>query len=184
MLCVRNKLRACLALIYKSRDNLTRSCMLTLFFSFAYSHLNYCISTRCTTNFCLLDSLQRCCNKILRIIFFRDSRSNCDAIYKKFQILKILGIDKLEIGFFVYKFFHNTPPKCFAKSFKLNSAVHQRQTRKCNDIYVPLMKKVICRQSILHNDAKTWNDIPVEIRSSHNLTSFPSKLKEYLISTY
>ena len=36
MLCVRNKLRACLALIYKSRDKLTRSCMLTLFFSFAY----------------------------------------------------------------------------------------------------------------------------------------------------
>ena len=56
MLCVRNKLRACLALIYKSRHNLTRSCMPTLFFSFAYSHLNYCISTWCTTNFCLLDS--------------------------------------------------------------------------------------------------------------------------------
>ena len=70
MLCVRNKLGACLALIYNSRDNSTRSCMLTLFFSFAYSHLNYCISTWCTTNFCLLDSLQRCCNKILQIIFF------------------------------------------------------------------------------------------------------------------
>ena len=56
-------------------DNLTRSCMLTLFFAFAYSHLNYCISTRCTTNFCLCDSLQRYCNKILRIIFFRDSGS-------------------------------------------------------------------------------------------------------------
>ena len=34
MLCDRNKLRACLALIHKSRDNLTRSCTLTLFFSF------------------------------------------------------------------------------------------------------------------------------------------------------
>ena len=80
MLCVRNKLRACLALIYKSRNNVTRSCMLTLFFSFACSHLNYCISTWCTTNFCQLDSLQQCCNKILRIIFFRDSRSNCDDL--------------------------------------------------------------------------------------------------------
>ena len=85
MLCVRNKLRACLALIYKSCDNLTRSCMLTLFFSFAYSHINYCISTSCSTNFCLLDYLQRCCNKILRIIFFRDSRSNCDDYIKSLK---------------------------------------------------------------------------------------------------
>ena len=35
MLCIQNKLRACLALIYKSRDNLPRSFMQTLFFSFA-----------------------------------------------------------------------------------------------------------------------------------------------------
>ena len=54
--------------------------MLTIFFSFAYGHLNYFISAWCRTNFWLLDSLQRCCNKILRIIFFRDSRSNCDHI--------------------------------------------------------------------------------------------------------
>ena len=74
--------------------------------------------------------------------------------------------------------------QCFAESFKLNSAVHQRQIRKCNDIHVPLMKKVICCQSILHNGAKTWNDIPVKIRSSRNLTSFRSKLKKYLIYKY
>ena len=173
-----------MALIYNSRDNLTRSCMLTLFFSFPYSHLNYCISTRYTTNFCLLDSSQRCCKKILRIIFFRDSCSNCDDIYKKFENLKIMNIHKLEVDCFVYKFFHNKLPQCFADSFKLNSAVHQRQTRKCNDIHVPLMKKVICGQSILHNGPKIWNDIPVEIRSSHNLTNFRSKLKKYLISKY
>ena len=67
-------------------------------------------------------------------MFFRDSRSNCDDRYKKFEILKILDIHKLEVGCFVYKFFHNMLPQCFAESFKLNSAVHQRQTRKCNDI--------------------------------------------------
>ena len=115
--------------------------MLTLFFSFAYSHLNYCISPWCATNFCLLGSLQRSCKKILRFIFFRDSRSNCDDIYKKFEILKILDINKLEVGCFVNKFFQNMLPHCFAESIKLNSAVHQRQTSKCNDIHVPLMKK-------------------------------------------
>ena len=82
--------------------------------------------------------------------------SNCDDIHKKFEIFKILDIHKLEVGCFVYKFFHNMLPQCFAESFKLNSVAHQRQTRKCNNIHLPsLMKKVICRQSILHNGAKT-----------------------------
>ena len=40
-----NTLRACLAIVYKSRYYLTRSCLLTLFYSFAYTHLNYCITT-------------------------------------------------------------------------------------------------------------------------------------------
>ena len=60
---------------------------------------------------------------------------------------------------------------------KLNSAMHQSQTRKFDDIHVPFMKIVICRQSIHYNDAKIWNDIPVEIRHSHNLTSFRTKQK-------
>ena len=144
--------------------------MLSLFFSFAYSHLNYCISTWCTTNFCLLDSLQRCCNIILRIRFFRGSRSNRDDIYKKFEILKILDIHKLKVGF--YTFFHNMFPQCFSESFKLNFAVHHRQTKKDNDIHVPFTINVICPQLILFNGAKIWSDIPVDIRYPHNLTIF------------
>ena len=158
--CAQSKLCACLALIYKYRYNLTRSCMLTLFFSFAYGHLNYFVSAWCKTNLWLLDSLLRCCNKILRIIFFRDSRSNCDDIYKKFGNLRMLDIHKLEVGFFVYEFFHNIFPQCFTKSFKFNSAVHQHQSRKWNNIHVPFIKKVICRQSILYNGTKIWDDTP------------------------
>ena len=99
------------------------------------------------------------------------TRSNCDDIYKKVKTLKILDIYELEAGCFIYKFFHNLLPQCFTESFELNSVVHQRQIRKCNNIHVPLIKKVI------------RNDIPVEIRS-YNLTSFCSKLKKYLISKY
>ena len=32
--------------------------------------------------------------------------------------------------------------------------VYQFQTRNCNDIHVPFVQKVICRQSILYNGAK------------------------------
>ena len=72
---------------------------------------------------------------------------------KGFEILKTLGIHKLEVGCFVYIFFHDMLPQCFTESIKLNSTVHYGQTRKSNDIHVPFMKKVICRQSTLYNGA-------------------------------
>ena len=56
-----NKLRACLAIVYKSRYYLTSSCLLALFYSFAYTHLNYCITTWRNNNLAFLENLQNYC---------------------------------------------------------------------------------------------------------------------------
>ena len=85
-----HKLRPCLAI------DLTRSCLLTLFYSFAYTLSNYCITTWCNNNLAFLENLQKCCNKILRLIYFRNYKSNCDDIYKKHQLLKIQGMFKAD----------------------------------------------------------------------------------------
>ena len=85
-----------------------------------------------------------------------------DTLYKKFRNLKILDIHKLEVGFFVFEFFHNMFPQCYTESFKLYSVVHQHQSRKWNNIHVPFMKKVICRQLILYNGTKVWDDTPLK----------------------
>ena len=77
----------------KAFENKTkpRSCLLTLFYSFAYSCLNYCITTWCNNNLAFWKVLPWCCNKILRLIFFRNYIlvSNCYDIYKKHECLKI-----------------------------------------------------------------------------------------------
>ena len=69
---IRNKLRVCLGIIYRARNRLNTQCLL--------SHMNYCISTWCTSNATQVSSLQSLCNKILRVIFYRNNRANIDAI--------------------------------------------------------------------------------------------------------
>ena len=102
---VLNKLLSCLAIVYKSRYYLTHFCLLTVFYSFAYIHLNYCITTWCDNNLAFLENLQKCCNKVLWLIYFRNYKCNCDDIYKQHQILKIQDMFKAEVCCFVYKFF-------------------------------------------------------------------------------
>jgi len=121
-----NKFRGCSAIIYKSRHYKTFSCLLALFYSFAYSHLNYCIATWCNNNATLVEKLQKCCNKILRMIYFRSPRSNCNDIYKKHEKVKIQDMFKLELCFLYLNYFTNKLPSYFERSFILNSIVHGR----------------------------------------------------------
>ena len=80
---IRNKLRVCLGVIYRARDHLNTQCLLSIVHFLALSHINYCISTWCTSNAILVSSLQSLCKKILRVIFYRNNRANIDNLYKK-----------------------------------------------------------------------------------------------------
>jgi len=130
---------------YKSRDNPSRSCLLYLSYSFACtrSRLNYCIASWCTTNVTVLDSLQRCCNKITvwaSVAVQSQQSLKLGWFGKQFEIFKITDLHKLKVCSFVHKFFHNMLSKCFKKSTKLNSEVYSRLTRRTNQIHIYLIK--------------------------------------------
>ena len=116
---IRCKLRSCLGIIYKARDCLNTSRLLSIFHSLASTHLIYCITTWCTTNFSKITEIQSLCNRILRLIFHRNPHDNINDIYKKFAILKVKDKFKFEICCFVYKFLHRMLPDCFNNFFHL-----------------------------------------------------------------
>ena len=163
---IRCKLRLCLGIIYKARDCLNTSCLLSIFHSLASTHLNYCITTWCITNFSKVTEIQNLRNRILRLIFHRNPRDNIDDIYKKFAILKVRDKFKFEISCFVYKFLHRMLPDCLNNFFLLNSEIHFRQTRQSNNLHLPLFKKSTCKQSIKLVGVKLWKEIPNEIKQS------------------
>ena len=57
--------------------------------------------------------LHKFCNKILRMIYFRSPRSNCNDIHNMHKIMKIQEMFKLEVCSFIFKFFHKKLPKSF-----------------------------------------------------------------------
>ena len=80
---------------------------------------------------------------------------------------------KLEVCSFV----SHKLSKCFEELFKLNMSLHGRSMRYSNDVHPPLIKET-CRQSIIHTRYKQWNEIPINIRDSRNITCFRKKLKK------
>ena len=175
---IRSKLCICLGIIYKHRDCLNISCLLSIkhiFHSLTSTHLNYCITTWCNTNFSKITEIQRLYNKTLWLIFHRHPCDNIDDIYKKYAMLKVSDKFKFAICCFVYKFHHRLLPDCFNNFFQRSSEVYSRQTRQSSNLHLPLFKKSICKQSIKFVGFKLWNEILNEIKRSKNLTQFKKK---------
>ena len=119
------------------------SITVSIFHSLASTHLNYCITTRCTTIFSKVTEIQSLCNRILRLICRRNPRDNINDIHKIFAILEVRDKFKFEICYFVYKFLHRMLPHCLNNFFQRNSKVHSRQTRQSNNLHLPLFKKTL-----------------------------------------
>ena len=110
------------------------------------------------------------------------SNSTClPKLVISWQDKNFLSID---LPFIAYKSFHNKRPNCFEGSFRLNSSVHSKSLRRSDDILLPLVKKSICRQSIVFTGSKHWNEIPPDVKNCQSLHSFKINLKKYFIEQY
>ena len=181
---IRCKLRSCLGIIYNARDCLNTSCLLSIFHLLASTHLNYCITMWCATNFSKITKIQSLCNRILRLIFHRNPRDNIDDIYKKFAILKVRDKFKFEICRFVYTFLHRMLPDCFNSFFSLTQKfipVKPDNQTTCTFLY---LKKALANSQIKLVGVKLWNEIPNEIKQLKNLAQFKKRLKQLLLNSY
>ena len=147
-------------IIYQARDRLNTRCLLSIFHFLALSHINYCISSSCTSSVTLVFNLQSLRNKILRVIFCQNNRANVNDLYQKYKILKIINRYKFEVCCFVYKCFHKLLPTCFNNIFQINLQICSRQMRISNLLRPPFFTKTIFRQAISYRGALYWNKIP------------------------
>ena len=60
------------------------------------------------------------------------------------------------------------------------SQISNYRTRNQLDLDTPRQNLEFSKSSISYSDAKTWNQIPLEIRISSRITKFKRKLKEFL----
>ena len=177
-------MRVCLGIIYQARDRLKTQRLLSIFHSFALLHINYCISTWCTSNVTLASSLQSSCNKILQVIFYRNNCANIDDLYKKYKILKIIDRYKFEVCCFADKYFHKLLPTCLNNIFQFSLQICSNQTQNSNLLRPMFFTKTICCQAISYCGALYWNEISSDIKSSTTYQKLKHNRKCHLLSCY
>ena len=162
------KLTTARGIISKLRHYAPPSILRNVYFSIAYSRLQYGITTWGNSAAKYVNKIQVQQNYIVKIItktlFFKTKVS---PLYDELKLLKLNKIYKLEISKLMYKFKFESLPICFNQYFVLPSETHSYSTRfVTGDNYsLTRFNKSDSQRSIRYEGPKIWNELPADIKN-------------------
>ena len=117
------------------------------------------------------------------------------CLHQMFRLLMLMLISSCEPGLTVdkllyfryavmtFKCMNNLAPKYLCDMFEKRSCIHNRSTRNCNSIQIPLFKTTSGQRSFAFRGASIWNNLDTKLKKCTSLKTFKSQLKDHLLST-
>ena len=118
--------------------------------------------------------------KAVGIISHQSYLSHSFPIFKELRLLRVSDIIQLKLPIFVYEAVNNNISSCFHEFFTYNSTVHSYNTRQSHrdDIFmVQANSSLYGLKSSRYLGAKSWNELPMEIRKLSFKKVFKKSLK-------
>ena len=181
---VSNKIARIIGIMNKLKSTLPQNTLLHIYNSLIMPHINYCLILWGNVNKRIFQ-LQK---KAVRIIHHENRFSHTDPIFKKLKLLKISDIFRLQLLKFHYKNENNLLPVYFDSfNFKLNSEIHDHNTRNRHKLHTSLVKHDFAKTCVRHELPNLINNIATSILEkvyTHSFKSFCTYIKVKFIDDY
>ena len=105
-------------------------------------------------------------------------------LYRKYKIVQLEKLYKIEVAKFVYRSRKNLLHEQFISLYNNVNSVHQYRTRSStgDNLFLPRVKSsLLMKRSIKVVGVKVWNEIPCCLTKLRTVKSFSKKLTAYLI---
>ena len=170
------KLSKCIGLLAKARKVLYKSCLINLYYTFAYPYFIY--SNQVWGNAYQTNLEKKCtCSKKTNKTNHRISLS----LFVANRILTFKEINEFTLGVLMYKSQNGDLPEIFDNHYQTHGDIHGRKTRNADALYVPYGRLDIRRSSISIYGADVWNSIRTHIQRSESIEIFKRRLRCHLI---
>ena len=181
---ISKKVSKCIGILYRARPLMNRKSLITLYNSFLYPYLIYCIHVWGGTHKSYLNPLMLLQKKAVRCICFLRKHDSVSEVFVNMSILNLQNIYNLELNSFMFKFTNESLPKIFLNYFVRHNEIHSYNTRHASDFIIPLCKGVLGQNSFYYNAVKSWNNIGKHIYLNNTNKSyawFKKQLKMHLL---
>ena len=163
---------------FKLGQFLTKETTKALYYILVYPYIHHCNVTW-TSNYparlSRIAILQKRAVRAMAKIHYRESTDN---VFKELKILKVQEINKLEISFFMFKFYNNQLPKNLSDIFSANYHIqHSYGTRHAGDCHLPRKSATLGQFSLAFQGPKIWNSIDNKTRNIKSFNTFKNNIK-------
>ena len=147
-----------IGIIMKARKMFDNETLFSLYYTFIYPYLNYCIHVWGKAYDTHLHHLIVLQNKAIRIINGIPPRTNVDNLYIMHNILSVKRLYSYNIGLFMYKYSNQLLPDVFNNLFTKLADVHEYNTRNASPqhVYVCFQGTTRGQKTLSYCGARIW----------------------------
>ena len=152
--------------------------LLTLYHSFIYPYITYCLEVWGGKNERNLNSIFILHKRIIRIIKSLPFRTHTSPYFEGLHNLNIFQLCKYKVILFMFKYVKGFLPVIFKKYFMTNDDCHSYPTRIGKHLRPLRCRKSAGQKSMKYNGAILWNSITDLIDHSCSFNTFKFQLKK------
>ena len=173
-------------IIYKLRHYLNLKMLKQIYYSLIYPYLNYAILSWGNTYKTRLMKISTKQNKVVRAIFFANSRESAKPFFQLLNLLSLENIFKFKCACLTYKIINKDPtiPEPLQDYITLSSSIHSYNTRYSTKQNI-LRKKVRTnygKQKFEFVSSQIWEKVPEFIKNRNSFFSFKTYFKAHLLN--
>ena len=162
--------------LFRIRNNLTREAKNLLYHSLIHPYLTYCNNVYASTYETNLRPLILSQKRVIRTLAHASRLDHSLPLFCEWKILPFQQTINFSASIFVYKYVNNLS-YTEVEFFSINDQLYN--LRNNADLHLSLNRSTQALLFLKYRAVKTWNSIPVEIRSSRTISNFKRKLKKY-----
>jgi len=171
---IANKLSKSIGIFAKIKNKLPLNSRLNYYHCFVYPYITYNIIIWGKAYTCHIEPIITLHKRMVRLMKDADFLAHTNPLFIELNILKFDDIYKYFTSIFMFK---------AIKEGKFCTE-HTLNTRNRDQAQPAYHRTTQGQQSLSFMGPKVWNEIPHEIRSIKNITTFKCKLKKHYISNY
>ena len=175
---ISKKISKGIGILNKVRKYLPRSCLTTLYYSFVYPYLNYCLEVWGKSTENVMSKIFKLQKRAVRVISNEAWRAHSEPLFDKLKILPINKIYIYKIGTFMYKYHQGLLPAIFDNVFKRTTQVHNYNTRQV--YHVPLITRSKRQRTAAYQGPIIGNYFAQRINPNCTLNTYKKNLRTYL----
>lgn len=168
--------------INANKRYLSTSNLITLYYSLVHSHLSYGNMLWMSAYQYRLRRLEVLQNKAVRNIINAPYNASAAPIYKQLNIPRLVNINRIQLGKFVFKFTNNLLPVPLLSIFSLNYNIHQHNTRHSRDPHIEPARTKRLQRYFIHTAPKLWLELPNIVKTAKSINSFNRRVKKHYMS--